>query len=99
MMVTTKVSLVEIFDAALAHCAPVNALDAYDRHFGPASKDLSNEKRDLADQKKWKTSKARHGRIGNVVQYSVGETVDHSNAEGSSKLAVRIPKHAILTVV
>ena len=87
MRVTLKVSLVKFPEAALVHCPVEDTVDAYNRHFGPSSKDLSNEKRDLVDQKEWKTSKARLGKLGNTVEYNVGETVKHAQGE-SPKLSV-----------
>lgn len=82
-------------------CLPDRALDAtldlYDRHFGPDSKDLSSAKRESVEQKEWKTSKSRHGKLGNIVEYSVGES--SSLVEGSSKVAVSSVAFVVIQTV
>lgn len=65
-----------------------DTVNPYERHFGPSSQDFSTEKRDLVDQKEWKSSKARVGKLGNVAEYSVGGSVKQAEISEPSKLAV-----------
>ena len=64
-----------------------DTLDPYERHFGPDSKDISSEKRELVDRKEWKTAKVKYGKLGNITEYTVGQ-VSKPNEEKPSQTAV-----------
>ena len=56
-------------------------MDPYDYHFGPSTSVLSEPKRTAVDNKAWKLSRNKHGKLGSFVEY----TPDTEEAETSDK--------------
>lgn len=46
-----------------------NKIDSYEEHFGANTTLVTDARREIADQKTWKTTKGTHGKLGAIVTY------------------------------
>ncbi|KAI0786769.1 digestive organ expansion factor [Abortiporus biennis] len=61
--------------------------DPYEVHFGANSKLVTDSRREIADNKSWKTSKGKHGKLGGIVEYFTDESTK-LESNNPSKIAI-----------